>query len=105
MLELWVAQAMHDDILLTGDIIRQKWTRFADMAGIPQDDRLSLSEGWLTSFKRRNGLKEVRKHGEAGSVNLQDVEQERVRVQNLLEAMGYRPKDIFNMDETGMFYA
>lgn len=105
MLELWVGKAMHDGILLTGEIIRQKWTRFADIVGIPQDDRLNLSDGWLTSFKTRNGLKEIRKHGEAGSVDIQSVGLERVRVQQLLEEVGYQAKDIFNMDETGMFYA
>lgn len=106
MLELWVAQAMSNGVaVLTGEIIRQKWTRFADMAGIPDDERLALSEGWLTSFKRRCGLKEFKRHGEAGSAKPTDVEAERKRIRNIISEGKYELKDIFNMDETGLFYA
>ena len=30
MLELWVAKAMEEGVRLTGEVIRQKWTHFAD---------------------------------------------------------------------------
>ena len=48
MLDLWVLKAMHDKILLTGDVLRAKWKQFADIAGVPDDEWLELSEGWLT---------------------------------------------------------
>jgi len=51
MLELWVAKAMQEGVHINGKIIQQKWTHFADIEGIPDDERLELSEGWLTSFK------------------------------------------------------
>ena len=51
MMLLWVSQAMGDGILLTGDVLRQKWNNFADLAGIPEDERLMLSNGWLARFK------------------------------------------------------
>lgn len=105
MLELWVTKAMVDGIQVTGEVLRQKWTRFADMVGIPNDERLNLSEGWLTAFKKRCGLKEFKRHGEAGSADPADVEHERTRVRELIAKYGYRLKDIFNMDETGLFYA
>ncbi|KIJ98731.1 hypothetical protein K443DRAFT_626750 [Laccaria amethystina LaAM-08-1] len=56
---------MGDGIVLTGEILRQKWITFANLVGIPDDDRLKLSNGWLRCFKDRNGLKEMRRHGEA----------------------------------------
>lgn len=105
MLELWVAKAMSDGIHLNGEIIRQKWKYFADLVGIPEDDRLNLSEGWLTGFKKRCGLKEFKRHGEAGSVSAADVEKERARIRELIQKYGYRLRDIFNMDETGLFWA
>lgn len=104
MLELWVAKAMDDGILLTGEVLRQKWNRFADLACIPTDDRLKLSNGWLQSFKDRTGLKELRRHGEAASAKLSTVDQERKRVQDLLKESGYELREIYNMDETGLFY-
>ncbi|KAJ7318073.1 hypothetical protein DFH08DRAFT_820097 [Mycena albidolilacea] len=42
MLELWIAKAMCDRVHLSGEIIRLKWTRFADLVGIPEDERLAL---------------------------------------------------------------
>lgn len=105
MMQLWVSKAMSDGILLTGEVLRQKWTKFADLAGIPEDERLKLSNGWLGRFKERNGLKEMRQHGEAASSNAETVEKERERIQELIKKYGYELRDMFNMDETGHFYA
>jgi hypothetical protein len=105
MLELWVAKAMADNVPVNGEILRQKWTRFADLVGVPGDERLNLSEGWLTAFKKRCGLKEFRRHGEAASSDPADVAKERARIRELIVKHRYRLKDIFNMDETGLFYA
>lgn len=104
MLDLWVSRAMADNLLITGEVLRQKWTKFAELAGVPEDERLSLSEGWLARFKNRSGLKQLKRHGEAGSVDPEKVERERRRVQGLIKEYGYELRDIFNMDETGLFY-
>jgi len=58
MLELWVAKAMADNVPVNGEILWQKWTCFADLVGVPEDERLNLGEGWLTAFKKCCGLKE-----------------------------------------------
>ena len=80
MMYLWVSKAMGDGILLTAEILRQKWNVFANMVGIPDDDRLKLSNGWLKCFKARNVLKEMRQHGEAASARVETVERERKQV-------------------------
>lgn len=105
MLELWIAKAMADGVHVNGEVLRQKWKHFADLVGVPGDERLNLSEGWLTAFKKRCGLKEFKKHGEAGSASAEDVEKERTRVRELIVMYGYQLKDVFNMDETGLFFA
>lgn len=105
MMDLWVSEAMSNNILITGEILRQKWTRFADLVGIPEDNRLSLSDGWLARFKVRNGLKEFTRHGKAASVGAETVEKERERIQELIRTYDVKPRDLFNADETGFFYA
>ena len=105
MMELWVSKAMQARILLTGEVLRQKWRQFMDLAGIPEDEWLTLSEGWLTRFKDRLGLKQMKQHGEAASADPERVAREKQRIQELIQKYGYRLKDIFNMDETGLFYA
>jgi len=104
MMDLWVSKAMNDKILLTGEVLRQKWNAFATLVGIPEDERLKLSDGWLTRFKDRMGLKEMKRHGEAASSTAETVEKERKRIQELIEEYGYELRDIFNMDESGLFY-
>ena len=76
MLELWVAKAMEEGVHLSGEIIWQKWSDFADIEGIPDNERLELSEGWLTAFKKQCGLKQFKAHGEAGSVDPATVQSE-----------------------------
>jgi hypothetical protein len=49
-------------------------------------------------------LKEFKRHGEAASADPAAIDAERSRVQALLHE-GYHLRDIFNMDETGLFYA
>ena len=75
------------------------------MAGVPQDERLKLSDGWLTSFKKRCGLREFKRHGEAASANPETVEKERERLRELIRKHGLRLKDIWNMDESALFWA
>jgi hypothetical protein len=104
MMDLWVSKALGDRILLTGDVLWQKWITFANLIGIPDDNHLSLSNGWLAKFKERHRLKEYRNHGKAGSASLEIVEQERLWIQELIKKYSYQPQDIFNMDKTGLFY-
>ena len=105
MLDLWVSKAMTDKLLLTGEVLCQKWRTFADLVGVPEDKRLALSEGWLSRYKAQNRLKQIKRHGDAASVALDTVNKEQLRVQELIKKHGYKPRDIFNADETALFYA
>ena len=103
-MEIWLGRALAQGLLLTGDVLRQKWKSFAELAGIPASEQLSLSNGWLERFKKRHGLREFNRHGEAASADPEKIETERLRIQKLIQTHGYEPRDIYNMDETGLFY-
>ena len=103
-MDLWVSDAMLDNILLIGEVLCQKWIRFADLAGVLKDDRLNLSDGWLARFKARNGLKEFKRHGDAASASLEMAEREQQCIQVLVKEYGIELRDLFNTDETGFFY-
>ncbi len=49
---------------------------FAVLVEIPEDNQLKLSQGWLERFKARNGLKQMKHHGEAASTEAETVEHE-----------------------------
>jgi Tc5 transposase DNA-binding domain len=89
MLELWVAKAITAGIWVTGEVLQQKWHKFADLKNIPQDERLTLSEGWLMAFKKQCSLKEFRTHGEASSVDPAKGETEHERIHKLIQKYGY----------------
>jgi len=62
---------------------------------------LSFSDGWLTAFERRHDLRS--RPGEAASA---DPEAVRVGLQALQDLTDlYDPKDVYNMDESGLCYA
>ncbi|KAF7334753.1 DDE-domain-containing protein [Mycena sanguinolenta] len=104
MMELWVEQAMRDKVDVSGEVLRQKWTAFAVRCGVPEEDRLALSSGWLDRLKKRLGLREFKRHGEAASADPKVVEEEKKRVQAVIKKGGFKACDVYNMDETGLFY-
>ena len=60
MMDLWLVQARTAGLILTGDVLRVQWQKFADCAGVLTDDRLDLSNGWLGCLKHRHGLQEMK---------------------------------------------
>ena len=102
-LAIWIMQKEAQGVRITGDVIKVKALYFADLHGIPKNHFLSLSNGWLDKYKQRHGLKQYRFHGEAGSINEEDVEAARAKAKE--QAKGYELRDIYNMDETALFYA
>jgi len=49
----------------------------------------------------RHQLKEIRRHGEGGSVNIETVEEEQARIQEHLAR--FQPEDHWNVDESALF--
>ena len=62
----------------------------------------SASEGWLDRVKRRHGIRGRQLSGEAASVNKVVVTNWMKQIPELIE--GYNQKDVFNCDETGLYY-
>jgi Tc5 transposase DNA-binding domain len=105
MLELWVAKAMSEGVKVMGEVLRQKWIWFADLVGVPENEQLKVSKGWLTAFKKCCVLKEFKCHGEVGAVDPAEAECECACIHELIIKYRYCLKDIFNMDETGLLWA
>lgn len=101
-LKTWVQQEDMDGVTLSGNVIQQKWRQFADLFKVPQSKWLQLSKGWPNSFKIQNSSKSRQKLGQAASASNKAVISERKRVQEITDL--YQPCDIYNMDQTGLFY-
>ncbi|XP_022865448.1 CENP-B homolog protein 2-like, partial [Olea europaea var. sylvestris] len=62
----------------------------------------SFSSGWLERFNARYGIKSYRRFGESGSLIMENIENALPGIQSKLDQ--FQLKDIYNMDETGLFY-
>lgn len=80
-------------------MIRAKAEEFALSLG--RND-FKASSGWLDGFKERNGICFKTVSGESGDVNQQLANDWKRDL--LVKIQGKDPKDIFNADETGLFY-
>lgn len=96
----WVKCMRDKNIQLQGSILREKAHKFAEELGI---ESFQASTGWLDKFKHRNGIVQKVMSGESASVSEVDCEDYRRDVLPTLLA-DYDPRDVFNADETGLFF-
>ena len=86
----------------SGDILLEKaqqiWKRLPQYADQPVPE---FSAGWLTRFKARHNIKLHTRHSEAGSIS-ELTEEEMKGLQTI--AGEYQEEDIYNMDETGLYW-
>jgi hypothetical protein len=59
-------------------------------------------EGWLRHFKSRHSIKFMSVCGEGGDVNIDTVDNWKLKLPIICD--GYEPKDIYNADETWLFF-
>ncbi|XP_022909635.2 tigger transposable element-derived protein 1-like [Onthophagus taurus] len=62
------------------------------------------SRGWFEKFKRRTGIHSVVRHGEAASSDTKAAEIFIDDFKKLVDTKGYLPQQVFNCDETGLFW-
>ncbi|EIN10152.1 DDE-domain-containing protein, partial [Punctularia strigosozonata HHB-11173 SS5] len=96
----WIKSMEERGEIYSGAMLMEKRARFEKHLNVPESECLH-GHGWINSFKKAYGIREHVRHGEAGSLDPEMVEAERVRVREKLAR--YRPEDRFNADETGLF--
>ncbi|CAB5335269.1 unnamed protein product [Rhizophagus irregularis] len=99
-LGLWVDNALNTKQDIDGNILKMKASYFAEQFSI---EDFHHSEGWLGGFKKRHGLRQFKKQGEAESApSAESIERDHLALQQFLTP--YNPEDIWNGDETGLFW-
>src|SRR3954462_14961206 len=88
-------------MILSDNILREKAKEFSKDLNITED-MIGFSNGWLGGFKNRNNLSKQRIHREANSAPLSTLPELQAELQELISK--YNPSDVFNCDETGLFY-
>lgn len=95
----WIRDANSRRISLTGALIQERARSFATQLDMTD---FKGSNGWLDKFLKRHGLVSKTMSGERGDVNENCVNTWQDRLPTICD--GYEPRDIFNMDETGIFF-
>ena len=71
---------------------------------VPEGFDFKASRGWFEKFKKRSGIHSVVRHGEAASSDKAAADKYKVEFKQFVNAEQYVPQQVFNMDETGLFW-
>ena len=98
----WYRIAMSMNLPISGPIIQAKALVYAGQLGIAT---FTASNGWLDSFRKRHQIFAGASSSSVESANVEvdtSVKGWRSRLPGICH--GYRPEDIWNLDETSLYY-
>ena len=93
-------QVRAQNLIVLDGMMMEKAKHLAMLLGIGE---FKASSGWLQNLKKRHGLLRRNAHGESNSADTSGVELARRAVPKIIEEGNFKPKDVFNFDETGLF--
>lgn len=99
-LKCWFLE-QQDKVNLSGDMLRAKAACFPQELH-PNAPEMALSQGWLEKFKDRHEIKSFRRFGESDALDMEAIGA--VLPDICVVGDAYIEKDVFNMDETGLYW-
>lgn len=96
----WMKVQRSADFPVNGPLLKVQAEKFAEQLGYSE---FTCSNGWLDRFKNRHGISFGKICGEAKSANMDDI---KTWISEKWPDIrkGYSKEDIYNADETGVFY-
>ena len=95
----WYVICRNSNIPVSGTMLQEEALMIAEKMGI---SGFAASNGWLESFKKQHNLHHMAIAGEDGDVKDETIESWNERVREITR--GWKPEDVWNMDETGSFW-
>jgi len=106
LLAKWVDAAEYARVPVTDDVLRAQSLVVQDhLTKIGCEEiysEFTMSNGWLQKFKERHLIGRLKRHGEAGSVDLKALPSQRAEIRHQLRSFALQ--DIWNCDESGLQY-
>lgn len=97
---LWFTSARAKNIPMSEDVLRTKAKYFGRELGV--DEGFQYSHGWVDRFKKRFAISGKKLSGESAGVDGETVLAGIQKAREIIKK--FAPKDVYNMDETGLFY-
>ena len=95
----WFQDASRRQVPISGPLLQETVRQMAEKF---KNETFKASNGWLQSFIKRHNIVFGSMTGDRGDVDLSKVTDWKDRLKDL--CVGYDKSDIFNMDETGLFF-
>jgi hypothetical protein len=95
----WFQKVRSNGITVTGPMLQEKALMYASELNVTD---FKASTGWLTRFRQRHNISFLSVCGESACVSQDTVEDWKDKLSDIIE--GYSARDIYNMDETGLFF-
>ena len=100
----WQTRLNDNQVPVNGDMLckaaSELWQKIPDFAGKKEP---TWSRGWLQGFKKRHRIRKYNQSGESGSADLSEETLRRIaELQDICKEFDH--KDIYNADETGLFW-
>jgi hypothetical protein len=101
-LHMWYCNKRNLHIPVSDELLIEKGRHFGDeFYGLNNVD-FKYSHGWLNNFKQRFGISFHVVYGESGIADPNIVKRERVKLYDITRK--YQKCDVYNFDETALFY-
>ena len=97
---LWFSNLRAQNICLNDHMLVEQAKKFGECLGIGMD--FKYSSGYIRNFKERHGLKSYKISGESKGVDPKVVNDGRIDLVKTLSE--YSPENVYNFDETALFY-
>lgn len=94
----WFQQARNLNVPVSNSILQEKSINLALQLGV---DNFSPTIGWLTRWKNRNNIVFKKTCEEKKDADFEAAEN---YLNNFIASSNYAPNDIYNADETGLYY-
>ncbi|XP_066255898.1 tigger transposable element-derived protein 1-like [Euwallacea similis] len=107
-LSIWIDDNCQKRIPSDGNIIKQKalkiYKHLKEHGESSVNPDFLASKGWFEKFKKRFAIHTIRIQGESASADHETARTFPGKVQNIIEEQGYTADQVFNADETGLWW-
>ena len=98
----WFVTQRSKNIPISGPLLQERARQISSELSGEIAGTCKGSNGWLQKFRTRHGIKHRAICGESATVDPTTVDDWKIRLPLIIDK--YAPKDVYNADETGLFF-